>query len=191
VTHVSACIRVVPRSNLGRSIIYNNWNPSWLSSSLLTYASIIIPQLGDKTSFKILSVRQSSNFVFISVAYRGGFGGFTPSPPKFRNFDKAEPNSQFRGKYIRNLIIIWVSLICKLSGTPDQGATALRSPFSLPSVLNWICWNPQPPKKFLGTPLIYIYIYMARGLFYYTVRISDWVTSKIIRLYNNLIFEFS
>jgi hypothetical protein len=24
------------------------------------------------------------------------------TPPKFRNFDKAEPNSQFRGKYIIN-----------------------------------------------------------------------------------------
>jgi hypothetical protein len=35
-------------------------------------------------------------------------------------FDKAEPNSQFRGKYIRNnLITIRVSPICKLSGTPD------------------------------------------------------------------------
>jgi hypothetical protein len=39
---------------------------------------------------------------------------------KFRSFDKAEPNSQFRGKYIRNnLIRIRGSLICKLSGTPD------------------------------------------------------------------------
>jgi hypothetical protein len=36
------------------------------------------------------------------------------------SFDKAEPNSQFHGKYIcNNLIRIWVSLICKLSGTPD------------------------------------------------------------------------
>jgi hypothetical protein len=47
-----------------------------------------------------------------------GWGGSTP--PKFRSFDKAELNSQFRGKYIRNnLIRICVSLICKLSGTPD------------------------------------------------------------------------
>jgi hypothetical protein len=66
-----------------------------------------------------------------TVAYRqGGFGVFNPpeipkfflertvyivdgsvprggawsvqTPPKFRSFDKAEPNSQFRGKYIRN-----------------------------------------------------------------------------------------
>ena len=33
----------------------------------------------------------------------GGLGGSTPSPPpKCRGFDKAEPNSQFRGKYITN-----------------------------------------------------------------------------------------
>jgi hypothetical protein len=47
-----------------------------------------------------------------SVVYRGG-GGFN-TPPKFRSFDKSEPNSQFRGKYIRNKPIrIRVSLICK------------------------------------------------------------------------------
>jgi hypothetical protein len=41
------------------------------------------------------------------------------TPLKFRSFDKAEPNSLFCGKYIRNnLIRIWVSLICRLSGTP-------------------------------------------------------------------------
>jgi hypothetical protein len=40
-----------------------------------------------------------------SVAYRGeGFGGFKPLP-KFRSFDKAEPNSLFRGKYIRNCLV--------------------------------------------------------------------------------------
>jgi hypothetical protein len=64
----------------------------------------------------------------------------TPLPPKFRNFDKAEPNSPFRGKYIRNnLTRIRISPICRLSGTPDYGATAPRSLFYLPSVLNWIC----------------------------------------------------
>jgi hypothetical protein len=57
----------------------------------------------------------------LSVAYRGGgLGWFNPPSPKFRSFDKAEPNSQFRGKYIHNnLIKIRVSLIYKLSGTPD------------------------------------------------------------------------
>jgi hypothetical protein len=43
-----------------------------------------------------------------------------PPPKKILSFDKAEPNSQFRGKYIRNnLIRIRISLICKLNGTPD------------------------------------------------------------------------
>jgi hypothetical protein len=42
--------------------------------------------------------------------------GLNP-PSKFRSFDKAEPNSQFHGKY--NLIRIQVSPICKLSRTPD------------------------------------------------------------------------
>jgi hypothetical protein len=43
-----------------------------------------------------------------------------PLPPKFQSFDITEPNSQFRGKYIRNnLLGIQVSLICKLSGTSD------------------------------------------------------------------------
>jgi hypothetical protein len=51
----------------------------------------------------------------------GGGGDLVGStPPKFRSFDKAKPNSQFRGKYIPNdLIRIRVSPICKLSGTPD------------------------------------------------------------------------
>jgi hypothetical protein len=48
-----------------------------------------------------------------------GRGGVN-TPTKFQSFDKAEPNSQFHGKYIlNNLIGIQVSLICKLSGTPD------------------------------------------------------------------------
>jgi hypothetical protein len=29
-----------------------------------------------------------------------GLGGSTLPPPKFRNFDKADPNSQFRGKHV-------------------------------------------------------------------------------------------
>jgi hypothetical protein len=62
----------------------------------------------------------SSRNMLQSVAYREGVWGVQPPPPKFRSFDKAEPNSQFRGKYIsNNLIRIRVSLICKLSGTTD------------------------------------------------------------------------
>ena len=33
------------------------------------------------------------------------------------------------------------------------GGYSPRSPFSLSSVLNWICWNSPTRKKFLGTPL--------------------------------------
>jgi hypothetical protein len=48
-----------------------------------------------------------------------GFEGFTP-PPRNSEVDKAEPNSQFHGKYIcNNLIRIQISLIFKFSGTPD------------------------------------------------------------------------
>ena len=49
-----------------------------------------------------------------TVAYWGGVWDFQPPPslPKFRSFDKAEPYSQFRGKYVRNnLTMIWLSLI--------------------------------------------------------------------------------
>jgi hypothetical protein len=50
----------------------------------------------------------------------GVFEGFKLPSPKLRSFEKAKPNFQFRGKYILNNIIkIRVSLICKLSGTPD------------------------------------------------------------------------
>jgi hypothetical protein len=76
------------------------------------------------------------------VQWRTDGGRFNPHP-KLQSFDKAEPNSHFRGKYIRNLIRIRVSLICKLSGTPDKEANAPRFPFSPPSVLSWICWHPH------------------------------------------------
>jgi hypothetical protein len=46
-------------------------------------------------------------------------GCFNPHP-EIQNFYKVEPNSQVRGIYIHNnRIRIWVSLFCKLSGTPD------------------------------------------------------------------------
>ena len=56
----------------------------------------------------------------------GGFGVFKP-PPKFRSFDKAEPNSQFHGKYIRNnltrirlSLIFWVVSWKALPASYDQ-----------------------------------------------------------------------
>jgi hypothetical protein len=46
----------------------------------------------------------------------------------------------------------------QIEWNPWLGASAPRSPFCLPSVLNWICWNPPPARKkiFLGTPLHYM-----------------------------------
>jgi hypothetical protein len=87
---------------------------------------------------------------------RGGRGGGFKFclPPKFRSFDKAEPNFQFHGKYIRNnLIRIRGSLICKLSGTPDKGLPA-PDPRSLWPLFSIEFVAPPPsPEKFLGTPL--------------------------------------
>jgi hypothetical protein len=52
--------------------------------------------------------------------------------------------------------------ITAASRTPDQGATAPRSPFSLSSALNWIRWTP-PGTKFLGTPLVRTPSFATRG----------------------------
>jgi hypothetical protein len=99
---------------------------------------------------KIWSHRAKGSFIKLYDQWHteGGLGGSNPLTPKFRSFFKDEPNSQFRGNFIRNkLIRIWVSLICKLSGTPDYGDTTPRSPFSLHSVLDWICWTKLNPTK--------------------------------------------
>ena len=55
-----------------------------------------------------------SSFKVSCVQWRteGGVWGVQTPPPKFRSFDKDEPNSQFRGKYIHNnLTRIRLSLI--------------------------------------------------------------------------------
>jgi hypothetical protein len=68
----------------------------------------------------IVSVRSERYSVNQGRTEEGVEGVLHPPPPKFRSFDKAEPNSQFRGKYFRNsLIRIRVSHVCKLSRTPD------------------------------------------------------------------------
>jgi hypothetical protein len=106
---------------------------------------------------RFINAVQEREMCLESVAYRGGLGGSTPPPPapKFLSFDKAEPNSQFHGKYIRNsLMRIRVSLICKLSGTPVRGYHPQIPILSaLCTQLNML--NP-PPKKFLGTLLFRI-----------------------------------
>jgi hypothetical protein len=66
-------------------------------------------KFGDKTSQK----RAANNCMHehclgLLTAFRHwltGRWGATPTPRKFRSFPKAEPNSQFRGKYIRNSLI--------------------------------------------------------------------------------------
>jgi hypothetical protein len=66
-----------------------------------------------------IELRSEIQGIYAVIFQRGmRFGGFKP-PPKFQSFDKAKPNSQFRGKYIHNnLIRIQISLTCKLSGNP-------------------------------------------------------------------------
>jgi hypothetical protein len=85
--------------------IYSPYGPSWFFSKFaFTFTSSYSTQHPGPRQWRT----------------EGWFGGFNPPPPKFLSFDKAEPNSQFRGKYIRNsLIRIWIPLICKLSATPD------------------------------------------------------------------------
>jgi hypothetical protein len=79
----------------------------------------------------------------------------TPPPPK-KNLKFWQSWAKFPVPWKihpNNLLRIRVSLICKLGITPDYGATAPRPPFSLPSVLNWICLTPQ--TKVLCMPLQY------------------------------------
>jgi hypothetical protein len=93
-----------------------------------------------------------------AVAYRGGGLGLFNPPPKFRSFDKAEPNSQFRGKYICNNLrhperLTKPNRIANWAEPPTRGLPPPRSPFSLPSTE---CVETPPPptkKKSLGAPL--------------------------------------
>jgi hypothetical protein len=91
-----------------------------------------------------------------------GFWGSNsrPLPPEIPKFWQSWAEFPVPWKvYSYYPIRIRVSLICKLSGTNDYRATSPRSPFSLWPQLNLLnphpdknYW-PNPPKKFLGTPL--------------------------------------
>jgi hypothetical protein len=75
----------------------------------------------------------------------------TPSPPKFRSFDKAEPNSQFRGKRIHNnLIRIRVSPICKLSEPLTRGLPPPDPRSLCPLSSTEFVELPSPPYKIPG-----------------------------------------
>jgi hypothetical protein len=80
-------------------------------------------KLYTKSTVKVTHILHLSNMYCESVAYRGGF----KPPLKFQRFDKAELNSQVRGKYI-----------CK-EPNKNTGFTHLQIellPLFLPSVLN-------------------------------------------------------
>jgi hypothetical protein len=75
---------------------------------------VIKSKVTDCTSdWSILGQAQvTSSFVCVCGLFYGAkdqwrtVGVFnTPPPPKFWSFDKAEPNSKFRGKYIRNCLV--------------------------------------------------------------------------------------
>jgi hypothetical protein len=68
-----------------------------------TLVFITSSELPAVTSLKLHVTVCLSGKSLPSVAYRGEKRGF--NPPKFQSFDKAEPNSQFRGIYIRNNVI--------------------------------------------------------------------------------------
>jgi hypothetical protein len=81
------------------------------------YKILMGGSLIDKDLFENLSTilyvnRVRDRWNWLKIVFRdevqwrteGGVGVFNP-PPNFRSFDKAEPNSQFRGKYIRNCLV--------------------------------------------------------------------------------------
>jgi hypothetical protein len=143
-------------------ISYKLQHKSQISWLLLAGYTVLIPLGIHSILIQICSLSPiPSSSPAPAVTYRGGFEGFN-RPHVFLSYDTAEPNSQFRGKYIRNnLIRIRGSLIWKLNETPDYGGYCPpRSPFCPSYVLNWICWTTPkkilgviPLKKFLVTPL--------------------------------------
>jgi hypothetical protein len=95
----------------------------------------------------------------LSVAYRGreGLGGSTPPPWTFRSCDKAVPNSQFRGKYIRNNPRHPNGLT--KSNRIANGAEPLTRGLPPPDPRSLCLLSStefvEPPRtKFLGTPLV-------------------------------------
>jgi hypothetical protein len=72
--------------------------PLWQMEHLLT-CILLTANVG------LLWLTDPTLLTCMPVAYRGGwFGGFK-LPPKFRSFDKAQTNSHFCGKYIRNCLV--------------------------------------------------------------------------------------
>jgi hypothetical protein len=56
-------------------------------------------------------------YAYEALVYRAGAGLNPPEIP--RRFEKAEPNSQFHGIYIRNTVIrIWVTIYLQIDWNP-------------------------------------------------------------------------
>jgi hypothetical protein len=77
------------------------------------------------------------------IGVPGRLGGSTPPPPQFRSFDKAESNSQFHGKYIRNNLITHF----QIEWNPRLGGYRPQIP-----VLSALCpqlnlLTPPPPTR--------------------------------------------
>jgi hypothetical protein len=82
----------------------------------------ILLENDDKENYVFLATIGSTDVVLWKTQTSGVPRGVGVSkrPSKFRIFEKAEPNFQFRGKYTRNNVIrIRRSLIYKYSGTPE------------------------------------------------------------------------
>jgi hypothetical protein len=108
------------------------------------------------------------------------------STPKFLSYAKAQPNSQFRGIYIRNnLIRIRVPFICKMSGTPDRGLPP-PDPHSLcPLASTELVEHPPPPPNFWVCHCIPYYM----GLYMKDVHYTSQVASMMLLTVAHCLFN--
>jgi hypothetical protein len=97
----------------------------------------------------LIGTASHSDMQQISGVPRGG--GQPPPTPKFRSFDTAEPNSHFRGKYIRNNPLHPESMK-KSNRNPWLVGLAPPDPRSLCPLSSTEFVEPLR-TKFLGTPL--------------------------------------
>jgi hypothetical protein len=78
-------VPTISKSHLILDYMHANWP---LFRSILDWLIITIPHIRDHNDLEHWRTQ------------RGGLGGSNPPPKLFRSVEKAEPNSQFRGKYI-------------------------------------------------------------------------------------------
>jgi hypothetical protein len=119
---------------------------SRLNSTYPTSKVGIVRLLGSSEADENSYYVWSSYYVRSSGVPRGVVWGFNPHP-KFRNFDKVP---KIKKILLYEMKFIVPNYSCLQNPWLRGGGTATRSPFSLSSVLNWICWTPPPPNKILG-----------------------------------------